>query len=170
MVTLNRIYTRAGDAGATRLANGRKVSKADPRVEAYGAVDEANACLGLARLHTAGAGALDDALDCVSRGIPILDAPGFAERDVYWPVCFNFGWVLDVAGRRVEAEQMRARPYKTGWRNRSSNAYWAWRYGEVADADTELPYLHTFAYHPTALSHWQLDREAVATLSGGSPR
>jgi len=62
MVTLNRIYTRAGDAGATRLANGRKVSKADPRVEAFGAVDEANACLGLARLHTAGAGALDDAL------------------------------------------------------------------------------------------------------------
>jgi hypothetical protein len=121
-------------------------------------------------LARAGAGALDDALDCVSRGIPILDAPGFAERDVYWPVCFNFGWVLDLAGRRVEAEQMRTRPYQTGWRNRSSDAYWAWRYGEVADADTELPYLHTFAYHPTALSHWQLDREAVATLSGGSPR
>jgi len=53
MVTLNRIYTRTGDAGATRLANGREVSKADLRVEAYGAVDETNACLGLARLHTA---------------------------------------------------------------------------------------------------------------------
>jgi len=54
MVTLNRIYTRTGDAGATRLANGAQVSKADLRVEAYGAVDETNACLGLARLTTTG--------------------------------------------------------------------------------------------------------------------
>lgn len=61
MVTLNRIYTRTGDKGRTRLATGRQVSKADLRVEAYGAVDETNACLGLARLHT-GADADFDAL------------------------------------------------------------------------------------------------------------
>jgi cob(I)alamin adenosyltransferase len=54
MVTLNRIYTRTGDAGATRLATGAQVSKADLRVEAYGAVDETNACIGLARTHTSG--------------------------------------------------------------------------------------------------------------------
>ncbi|MGZ3403818.1 MAG: ATP:cob(I)alamin adenosyltransferase, partial [Phenylobacterium sp.] len=54
MVTLNRIYTRTGDKGGTRLATGEEVRKHDLRVEAYGAVDEANACLGLARLHTAG--------------------------------------------------------------------------------------------------------------------
>jgi len=54
MVTLNRIYTRTGDAGTTRLATGAAVSKSDLRVEAYGAVDETNACLGLARLHTRG--------------------------------------------------------------------------------------------------------------------
>jgi cob(I)alamin adenosyltransferase len=54
MVTLNRIYTRTGDAGQTRLATGQQVSKADLRVEAYGAVDETNACLGLVRLHTQG--------------------------------------------------------------------------------------------------------------------
>jgi cob(I)alamin adenosyltransferase len=54
MVTLNRIYTRTGDAGTTRLATGETVSKTDLRVEAYGAVDETNACLGMARLHTAG--------------------------------------------------------------------------------------------------------------------
>jgi len=51
MVTLNRIYTRTGDAGTTRLATGAPVSKTDPRVETYGAVDEANACIGLARVH-----------------------------------------------------------------------------------------------------------------------
>jgi cob(I)alamin adenosyltransferase len=59
MVTLNRIYTRTGDAGTTRLATGETVSKADLRVEAYAAVDETNACVGLARVHTAGSGDLD---------------------------------------------------------------------------------------------------------------
>ncbi|HQT54388.1 MAG: cob(I)yrinic acid a,c-diamide adenosyltransferase [Phenylobacterium sp.] len=54
MVTLNRIYTRTGDKGATRLATGATVSKASLRVETYGAVDETNACIGLARLHTTG--------------------------------------------------------------------------------------------------------------------
>ncbi|HVI32182.1 cob(I)yrinic acid a,c-diamide adenosyltransferase [Phenylobacterium sp.] len=62
MVTLNRIYTRTGDDGRTRLATGEPVSKAGPRVEAYGAVDEANACVGLARLHTAQAAELDPML------------------------------------------------------------------------------------------------------------
>ena len=51
MVTLNRIYTRTGDAGKTRLATGQPVSKADLRVEAYGGIDETNACIGLARVH-----------------------------------------------------------------------------------------------------------------------
>jgi cob(I)alamin adenosyltransferase len=59
MVLLNRIYTRAGDAGSTRLASGEKVSKASARVEAYGGVDELNAVIGVARLETAG----DDGLD-----------------------------------------------------------------------------------------------------------
>ena len=53
MVRLTRIYTRTGDRGMTRLASGESVDKFDPRVEAYGAVDETNACLGLARLHSA---------------------------------------------------------------------------------------------------------------------
>jgi cob(I)alamin adenosyltransferase len=59
MVTLNRIYTRTGDAGTTRLATGQPVSKTDLRVGAYGAVDETNACIGLARVHTGGDAELD---------------------------------------------------------------------------------------------------------------
>jgi len=59
VVTLNRIYTRTGDAGRTRLATGQPVSKSDLRVEAYGAVDEANACVGLARVHLAADPELD---------------------------------------------------------------------------------------------------------------
>jgi len=52
MVLLNKIYTRTGDEGQTRLANGAPVSKTDLRVEAYGAVDELNAVIGLARLNS----------------------------------------------------------------------------------------------------------------------
>ena len=54
MVVLNRIYTRTGDRGLTRLATGEPVAKSNPRVQAYGDVDETNACVGLCRLHTGG--------------------------------------------------------------------------------------------------------------------
>ena len=54
MVKLTRIYTRGGDKGETSLVGGRRVSKHDPRVAAYGTVDEANAAIGCARLHTIG--------------------------------------------------------------------------------------------------------------------
>ncbi|PPK88896.1 cob(I)alamin adenosyltransferase [Neolewinella xylanilytica] len=46
-----KIYTRTGDGGETGLFSGRRVSKADLRVEAYGTVDELNACLGVLRDH-----------------------------------------------------------------------------------------------------------------------
>ncbi len=54
MVKLTRIYTRGGDAGETSRGGGATVPKHDPRVAAYGAVDEANAAIGVARLHTEG--------------------------------------------------------------------------------------------------------------------
>jgi cob(I)alamin adenosyltransferase len=54
MVVLNRIYTKTGDAGETALGNGARVAKHSTRVAAYGTVDETNASLGLARLHSDG--------------------------------------------------------------------------------------------------------------------
>ena len=51
MVKLTRIYTKGGDKGQTSLGDGERVAKNDIRVEAYGTVDEANACIGLARLQ-----------------------------------------------------------------------------------------------------------------------
>jgi cob(I)alamin adenosyltransferase len=43
-----KIYTKTGDKGETRLIGGKQVSKADPRIVAYGAVDELNSSVGLA--------------------------------------------------------------------------------------------------------------------------
>ncbi|MBZ9857803.1 cob(I)yrinic acid a,c-diamide adenosyltransferase [Mesorhizobium sp. CA13] len=53
MVKLNKIYTRTGDNGTTGLGTGERRLKSDLRVDAYGTVDEANACIGMARVHTA---------------------------------------------------------------------------------------------------------------------
>ncbi|RWE41695.1 MAG: cob(I)yrinic acid a,c-diamide adenosyltransferase [Mesorhizobium sp.] len=53
MVKLNKIYTRTGDDGTTGLGTGERRLKSDLRVDAYGTVDEANACIGMARVHTA---------------------------------------------------------------------------------------------------------------------
>jgi cob(I)alamin adenosyltransferase len=53
-----KIYTRTGDTGETSLLGGARVSKHDPRVDAYGEVDELNAWLGLAR-----ASRVDPAID-----------------------------------------------------------------------------------------------------------
>jgi len=52
MVVLNKIYTRTGDAGTTALGTGERAPKHAPRIAAYGTVDETNAAIGLARLHT----------------------------------------------------------------------------------------------------------------------
>ena len=54
MVKLSRIYTRGGDGGQTSLGGGARVAKHDARIGAFGAVDEANAAVGLARLHATG--------------------------------------------------------------------------------------------------------------------
>ena len=53
MVVLSKIYTRSGDKGTTRLSTGARVAKSDLRIAAFGTVDETNACVGLARVHTA---------------------------------------------------------------------------------------------------------------------
>ena len=59
MVVLNKIYTRTGDDGTTALGTGERRPKHDLRVAAYGTIDELNATIGLARLHTAADADLD---------------------------------------------------------------------------------------------------------------
>ena len=67
MVQLTRIYTRGGDKGKTSLGSGERRAKYDLRITAYGTVDEANAVLGVARLHTEGA--LDAILERVQNDL-----------------------------------------------------------------------------------------------------
>ena len=62
MVVLSKIYTRTGDDSTTALGSGRRVAKYDLRVEAYGTLDETNAAIGVARLHTRERHAVLDAM------------------------------------------------------------------------------------------------------------
>lgn len=68
-----KIYTKTGDGGETSLFDNTRVSKADPRVDAYGEVDELNACIGAARAAGAG-GDLAGPLDSIQRNLFALGA------------------------------------------------------------------------------------------------
>ena len=72
MVKLNKIYTKTGDKGTTALGAGGRVAKSDLRIAAFGTVDETNAALGLARLHTKGD--LDAALERIQNDLFDLGA------------------------------------------------------------------------------------------------
>src|ERR1700722_7094983 len=69
MVKLNKIYTRTGDDGTTGLGSGERRKKYDLRVAAYGTLDEANAAIGIARLHTTGDATLDAALSRIQNDL-----------------------------------------------------------------------------------------------------
>jgi cob(I)alamin adenosyltransferase len=96
VVLLNKIYTRTGDGGKTRLVTGEAVAKSDPRVEAYGAVDELNAVLGLARLETPGDAILDPILARIQNDLFDLGAD-LATPDQGGPVA-----ALRIVGSQVE--------------------------------------------------------------------
>lgn len=68
-----RIYTKTGDTGETGLFDGTRVSKADPRVQAYGDVDELSAWLGVVRAHGV-SGELDEVLIRIQRDLFALGA------------------------------------------------------------------------------------------------
>ena len=103
MVVLNRIYTRTGDSGSTALATGERRPKFDLRIEAYGTVDETNACLGLARLHTGGEGLLDAMLGRIQNDLFDLGAdlatPESDEPPAYEPLR-----IVDAQVERLERE------------------------------------------------------------------
>jgi cob(I)alamin adenosyltransferase len=103
MVKLDKIYTRAGDGGKTRLATGEPVDKWSLRVEAYGAVDETNSALGVARLHAAGDATLDPILSRIQNDLFDLGADlATPERDA--PLKFEPLRIVPAQVERLEHE------------------------------------------------------------------
>ncbi len=96
MIRLNRIYTRTGDDGTTGLADGSRRAKHDARVAAYGTVDEANAAIGIARLHTSGQPELDAMLARIQNDLFDLGAD----------LCMPASAADNPAGLRISAAQI----------------------------------------------------------------
>lgn len=104
MVTLNKIYTRTGDKGTTALATGDRVAKHALRIESYGTVDETNATVGLARLHTGDDAALDAMLARIQNDLFDLGAdlatPGKTREELgYEPLR-----IIEAQATRLERE------------------------------------------------------------------
>jgi cob(I)alamin adenosyltransferase len=96
-VNLTRIYTRLGDGGETHLGDMSRVPKTDPRIEAYGSIDELNAQVGLA-----------------------LTVPGMPEQYAAWlrrvqNDLFDLGADLSVPEREGDRERLRVRPDQVTW-------------------------------------------------------
>ena len=104
MVVLNRIYTRTGDNGTTGLTSGPRRPKYDLRVATYGTVDETNACIGLARLHTATEDALVEAmLGRISNDLFDLGAD-LSTPETDTPLAFEPLRIVQAQVDRIEAE------------------------------------------------------------------
>ncbi|WP_306119489.1 MULTISPECIES: cob(I)yrinic acid a,c-diamide adenosyltransferase [unclassified Roseitalea] len=103
MVVLNKIYTKTGDDGTTALGTGERRLKYDLRIAAYGTVDEANACIGLARLQTGADPDLDRMLSRIQNDLFDLGAdlatPETEEALDYEPLR-----VSDAQVSRIEAD------------------------------------------------------------------
>jgi len=104
MVTLNKIYTRTGDKGTTALATGDRVAKHALRIESYGTVDETNATVGLARLHTGDDATLDAMLARIQNDLFDLGAdlatPGKTKEELgYEPLR-----IVEAQATRLESE------------------------------------------------------------------
>ena len=89
MVKLNSIYTKTGDDGTTGLVRGPRRAKFDLRVDAYGTVDEANSCIGLARIHTGSMPKIDMILGRIQNDLfdvgSDLATPGADAPDAPYP-------------------------------------------------------------------------------------
>lgn len=107
MVILNKIYTKTGDDGTTALGSGERRAKYDIRVAAYGSVDETNATLALARLHTQDMPALNEALLRIQNDLFDLGAdlatpdtgPDTGEKPEHEPLR-----IIETQVERLEAE------------------------------------------------------------------
>jgi cob(I)alamin adenosyltransferase len=106
MIKINKIYTRTGDDGTTGLVRGPRRMKYDLRVGCYGTIDEANALVGMARLHTGSMPKIDRLLARVQNDL------------------FDVGSDLATPGADPEnVDSLRATPAQTEWLEQQIDQY-----------------------------------------------
>jgi len=121
-VTLNRIYTKAGDTGETRLVGGQKVPKDDLRIECYGTVDELNSYIGLARTSLE---------SFTAAAAPLAKLAGILKRVQH--ELFNLGSILATMPKDVHPKQPRVTEVEVDQLER-----------EIDEMNADLPALRSF--------------------------
>lgn len=119
-LAINRIYTRKGDRGQTRLVGGQKVGKASLRIRSYGAVDELNSFVGQARVR------LEEAQH--DAFTPLITSLRRVQHEL-----FNLGSILATLPEDVHPQQPRVRAEDIERLER-----------EIDEANTGLPTLRSF--------------------------
>lgn len=151
MVVLNKIYTKTGDQGATRLASGASVSKTDARVAAYGAVDELNAVIGLARLNSGQNDRIDAMLGRIQNELFDLGADLATPLDP--PPAWEALRIVESQVERLEAE--------IDWMNESLKPLDSFILPGGAPLSAHLHMARTVCR--------RAEREAVALIETGTP-
>lgn len=108
-------------------------------------------------------GNLEAAAGCAERSLEILEDHGFADRDIFWPVCFNAVQIFDASGRAADGE----RTLRLLAENRIVSAnqrYWDFRFGQIDSPPDEYAFLAAKPIHPLYLSHWTVELEGLALL------
>ena len=121
-VVLNRIYTRGGDAGQTRLVGGQAIAKDAERIECYGTIDELNSFIGIARTT----------IESLSRDAPSIGSLATILKRVQHEL-FNLGSILATLPQDVHPKQPRITPTDVTQLER-----------EIDSANEVLPTLHSF--------------------------
>jgi cob(I)alamin adenosyltransferase len=121
-IALNRIYTKTGDAGETRLVGGQKVPKDDLRIECYGTVDELNSFIGLARASLEG---------YTVAAAPLAKLAGILKRVQH--ELFNLGSILATVPKDVHPKQPRVTDLEVAKLEQ-----------EIDEANEDLPPLRSF--------------------------
>lgn len=120
--------------------------------------------LSLARL---GVGDVDAAAGSARQTLSLLQGHDFADKDIYWPICFNAAQVFSAKGDLSERDAALEFPKRNG-RPLSANAgYWRFRYGETEAPPPTFEFLASRPRHPIYLSHWLMEVELLQTLRRG---
>jgi cob(I)alamin adenosyltransferase len=110
-LAINRVYTRRGDSGETSLVGGQRLAKNDPRIEAYGTIDELNSFVGLAR---------DTALQAAKEFPELTELASILLRVQH--ELFNAGSILATLPEDVHPKQARITGAEAGQLEREMDA------------------------------------------------
>ena len=106
----------------------------------------------------------DAAIECVDKALGIIKHHDFADKDIYWPVCFNAWQILSAAGLIERATEALAFPRRDGRVVSVNPTYWAYQFGETMDVDDHYKFLASRPRHTLYLSHWLIDVDGLNLL------